>query len=117
MNLFTLFGRIAIDDKGATTKIDNVTNTAKKSEGAISGSFGRIGKAIIAAFSVKALVGFEKKIISTYATYDDQMRKVAAVSGATGKAYDDLRNKAEELGRSTRFSARVSWHTTRRLVA
>ncbi len=123
MNLFTLFGRIAIDDKGATSKIDNVTNTARRSEKTIGGAFKNIGKIIIAAFSVKALVGFEKKIISTYATYDDQMRKVQAVTGATGEAYQKLRDKAEELGRSTRFSAteagegmealgRAGWNTT-----
>ena len=29
MNLFTLFGRIAIDDKGANNKIDDVVDTAK----------------------------------------------------------------------------------------
>lgn len=105
MNLFTLFGRIAIDDKGATSKIDNVTNTARRSERSIGGSFKNIGKYIIAAFSVKALINFEKKIISTYATYDDQMRKVQAVSGATGEEYDKLRGKARELGKGTRYSA------------
>ena len=105
MNLFTLFGRIAIDDKGATSKIDSITNTAKHSEGIIGGSFKKIGKYIGAAFTVKKMIEFEKKIISTYATYDDQMRKVAAVSGATGAEWDKLRNKARELGKGTRYSA------------
>src|SRR5699024_6291194 len=105
MNLFTLFGRIAIDDKGATTKIDNITNTARRSEGIIGKSFKNIGKFIIAAFSVRAIVNFEKKVIETYATYDDQMRKVQAVSGATGAEWDKLKDKARELGKGTRYSA------------
>ena len=33
------------------------------------------------------------------------MSKVAAVSGATGKNFDDLRSKAREMGAKTKFSA------------
>lgn len=105
MELFTLFGKIAVNDKEANRSIDNVTGRAKQAEGRMGATFGKIGKAVAGAFTVAAVAGFEKKIVSTYATYDDQMRKVQAVSGATGKAYQALRAKAEELGAKTRFSA------------
>jgi TP901 family phage tail tape measure protein len=36
---------------------------------------------------------------------NDAMSQVAAVSGATGKDFDDLRNKAREMGSKTKFSA------------
>lgn len=105
MELFTLFGKIAVNDKEANKNIDSVTGKAKQSEGVMSKAFSNIGKVVAGAFTVGAIATFEKKIVSTYATYDDQMRKVQAVSGATGKQFMDLRAKAEELGAKTRFSA------------
>lgn len=105
MELFTLFGKIAVNDKDANKSIDNVTGKAKQAESQMGATFGKIGKAVTTAFTVAAVGAFEKKIVETYSTYDDQMRKVQAVSGATGKAYQELRAKAEELGAKTRFSA------------
>ncbi|NEZ46496.1 phage tail tape measure protein [Clostridium niameyense] len=105
MELFTLMGKIAVNGKQAEKEIDGVTGKAKQSEGIMSRSFSNIGKVVAGAFTVGAIVAFEKKIVSTYSTYDDQMRKVQAVSGATGKEFMTLRSKAEELGSKTRFSA------------
>ncbi|NFP92417.1 phage tail tape measure protein [Clostridium sporogenes] len=105
MELFTLFGKIAVNDKDANKSIDSVTGKAKQSESVMGKAFSNIGKVVAGAFTVGAIATFEKKIVSTYATYDDQMRKVQAVSGATGKQFMELRSKAEELGAKTRFSA------------
>src|SRR3712207_4522025 len=96
MELFTLFGKIAVNNKEANKSIDGVTDKAKQAEGKISEAFSKIGKIVAGTFTVGAVVAFEKKIVSTYATYDDQMRKVQAVSGATGKQFEMLRGKAEE---------------------
>lgn len=41
----------------------------------------------------------------TFADFDDQMRAVGAVTGATGEAFDSLTAKARELGRATSYSA------------
>lgn len=105
MELFKMFGSIVIDDKDANSKIDGVVGTAKGAEGKMGSSFGKIGKAVAGAFTVGAIVNFEKSVIQTYSTYDDQMRKVQAVTGATGEEYEKLKNMAEDLGRTTRFSA------------
>ncbi|KEH96842.1 tail tape measure protein [Clostridium botulinum C/D str. BKT12695] len=105
MELFALMGRIAVNGREANREIDNVTGHAQNAEGKISSAFSKIGKVVAGAFTVGAVAAFEKKIVSTYATYDDQMRKVQAVSGATGKQFEMLRGKAEELGAKTRFSA------------
>jgi TP901 family phage tail tape measure protein len=40
-----------------------------------------------------------------FAEFDDQMRAVQAVLGATGDDFDDLTEKAKELGRTTSFTA------------
>ncbi|WP_195536197.1 phage tail tape measure protein [Bacillus paralicheniformis] len=42
------------------------------------------------------------------ANFDQQMSKVQAVSGATGKEFENLRSTARELGRSTAWSAQES---------
>lgn len=41
----------------------------------------------------------------TFAAFDDQMAKVAALSGATGDELQALRDKAKDLGSTTKFSA------------
>ena len=43
--------------------------------------------------------------MKTAADFDSAMSKVAAVSGATGKDLDALRDKAREMGSKTKFSA------------
>ena len=43
--------------------------------------------------------------VKTTADFDSEMSKVATVSGATGKDFDDLRAKAREMGAKTKFSA------------
>lgn len=44
-------------------------------------------------------------MIKTTADFDASMSKVAAVSGATGQQFDALRQKARDLGATTKFSA------------
>src|SRR6056297_1023514 len=43
--------------------------------------------------------------IQRFAEYDDAIRQVAAVTGATGAAFDRLNAKAKQLGASTSFTA------------
>lgn len=51
------------------------------------------------------IVGVGTLAIKSGAEFDATMSKVAAVSGATGKDFDDLRAKAREMGAKTKFSA------------
>lgn len=43
--------------------------------------------------------------VKTTADFDSQMSKVQAIAGASGEEFDQLRNKAREMGESTKFSA------------
>lgn len=52
-----------------------------------------------------AAAGLSAGIIKTTADFDASMSKVAAVSGAAGDEFDALRNKAREMGETTKFSA------------
>ncbi|MDY7224664.1 phage tail tape measure protein [Halalkalibacterium halodurans] len=54
------------------------------------------------------LVGLGTLAAKTGIDFDDSMAKVQAVSGATGNDLLKLRDKAKEMGRTTRFSASES---------
>ena len=51
------------------------------------------------------IVAIGTAAVKTTADFDASMSQVAAVSGATGKDFDDLREKAREMGAKTKFSA------------
>lgn len=57
-----------------------------------------------AEFGKKALGG----IIDTTKDFDSAMSQVSALSGATGEEFDTLRNKAREMGATTKYSATES---------
>ena len=46
--------------------------------------------------------------IKSFADFDFQMRRVAAVSSATGKQFKDLTDLARKMGRTTQFTAKQS---------
>ena len=52
-----------------------------------------------------AIAGLGTAAVKTAADFDTQMSKVSAISGATGKDLDALRDKAREMGAKTKFSA------------
>ena len=61
------------------------------------------GKAL-APFSAAAAAGLGVAV-KTAASFDEEMSKVQAISGATGEDFDALRDKAREMGAATKFSA------------
>jgi len=65
------------------------------------------GKVIAAgiAAGATAVTAFAKKSIDAGMAFDSSMSNVAAISGAQGQAFDDLRDKALEMGAKTSFSA------------
>lgn len=63
-----------------------------------------VGKTMTAAVTVP-LVGLGTAAVVTGAKFDAQMSKVQAISGATGKEFDALREQAKHLGATTQFSA------------
>lgn len=64
---------------------------------------GAIGDALMPISAAAIAVG--AYAVKTTADFDSSMSKVAAISGATGKDFDDLRAKAREMGAETKFSA------------
>ena len=84
----TALQEIAAKGEKLKTVGDNVTNVGKKFMPVTLG-----------------VVGLGTAAVKTAADFDTAMSKVAAVSGATGKDLDALRDKAREMGSKTKFSA------------
>src|SRR5690625_1510194 len=81
----------------------NATKHADKLQ-QVSGKMKGVGKRMTTAVTLP-IVGMATAIATTGAKFDDQMSTVQAVTGATGKEMDKLREQAKEMGRETRFSA------------
>ena len=83
----------------ALSKIDVAGRKMKTVGNSIAGA----GKKMMGVTTVIGGVGVAA--VKTAADFDSAMSQVAAVSGATGKDFDALRNKAREMGAKTKFSA------------
>lgn len=98
--------------KGNLTKImDGEADSAGKSAGGKFGSaFGSVAKAGLAAVGAASgtLAAFAGTAVKTGLTFDSTMSEVAAISGATGEDFDALREKAQYMGATTKFSASES---------
>lgn len=95
----------------ATPKVKDWGNETEKAGQKASGSSGGyndlIGKIKKVAGAAAIGMGL-KKATSTFVSFDDGMRKVQAATGATGNSMDLLRFQAQDLGKSTRYSASES---------
>jgi len=108
-------------------EIIETQNKLKKAEAELK-KFGSVGSQRVAAVGTK-MTALSKKIqtagqklrglsmtmglltgisVSVGSEFDTSMSKVQAISGATGQEFEALRNKAREMGASTKFSANES---------
>lgn len=62
-----------------------------------------MGDALMPLSAAAAAIGVAA--VKTTADFDSSMSKVSAISGASGKDFDALRQKAREMGAETKFSA------------
>ena len=99
------------------TELERLEQEAEKTKDALGGAFQHAGEKMqeagekitevgnklkkLSALSAGALTG----IIKTTADFDSSMSQVAAISGATGSDFNALRDKAREMGETTKFSA------------
>ena len=98
--------------KGALAEIlGNEAEGAGKSAGGKFGSaFGTVAKAGLAAVgaAVTGVTAFGGSAVASGMKFDATMSEVAAISGAVGEDFDALRDKAQEMGATTKFSASES---------
>lgn len=91
---------------GISAVVDKAFNSAisdsQKKLGKL-GSFSRKTAKVIKASAVAA-AGLAGSAIKIGVEFDASMSKVSAISGATGKSLEKLRDQAKELGKTTQFS-------------
>jgi TP901 family phage tail tape measure protein len=99
-------------------KLDNAQQDLGKSATSVSGKFSNLGKGILGVAGIAGgaaltgvtalaggLVAFGASAVKEGAEFTKAMSNVGAVSGATAGEFDALTASAEELGRTTKFTA------------
>ena len=94
--------------KTAKKELEKLSQETENSFGGLGESAKKLGTAIAGAFAVGKVIDFGKTVINSTAEFSDSMKKVQALSGATGKDLEDLTELAKEMGRTTAFTAKDS---------
>lgn len=68
MELFKIFGTIALNNKDANRGLDETTGRAKESESQISAAFKKIGSAVATYFATDKIISFGKACVETAAS-------------------------------------------------
>lgn len=92
----------------AKKDLEKLSDSAERSVSGFTSTFKKVGSVVATAFAVDKVVGFGKEVITTTATFSDSMKKVQALSGASGKDLEALTNKALEMGSTTAHTAAAS---------
>lgn len=110
MDLFTLVAKLVLDSSDFESGI-------KKNQGLFSALGSKVGAGAVAmgnlvstgiSKAAGAVFDFGKESLQTGIDFEAAMDKVAAISGTTGTKFDDLVDKAMEMGAVTKFSATES---------
>lgn len=70
----------------------------------IGTAFTTVGKKLTTGLTLP-IIGVGTAAVRTAAGFEEEMSKVAAISGASGEEMDQLQAKAREMGEATKFSA------------
>ena len=94
---------------GANTRdlnqaLGRMRSDVRKATGNVQAMMKQAGQQMTAALTLP-LAAFGANSIKTFASFEQSMAKVKAVSGATAGEFEDLTAKAKQLGASTRFTA------------
>lgn len=104
-------GYLDLDISGFLAGLQSAQSQANKTGMSLSSAWSKVGSGIqstgkVLTASVTApIVGMGTAIVGTSSKFESQMSKVSAISGATGKTLDKLKEKAMEMGAKTKFSA------------
>lgn len=119
--------KLATSASPAETNLKKVRNearlTANELQNNLVPAFGSlkktllgIGTALGVSFGIGALVSAVKGAITVFAEFDDTMRQVKAISGATNEEFAEMTELAKKMGAETRFTATDAAKTMRILA-
>jgi len=95
---------IGAKTKDLNTALGKMRKDVRSATGNVTAMMKQAGTQMTAAFTAP-LALFGANAIKTFATFEQSMAKVKAVSGATGQQFEMLEAKARELGATTRFTS------------
>lgn len=107
MDLFKIFGKIAVENAEANGAIDETTDKAEDSKGRMGGAFEKIGSAAVAcgkviasglAVGATAIAGLVKESVESYAEYEQLVGGVETLYGSTYKSIEEY---AKSVGKTT----------------
>lgn len=99
MELFKLFGTIAIDNSEANKDIDETTDKVEDSQEKISDAFSKIGTAVVTYFAVDKIVDFGEKCLNAAANAQAMESQFSQVFGDLGgEASSNLSAIADSSG-------------------
>lgn len=107
MNVMELFVTLAIKDTAYKQGLKDAEGNASSSTSKIGGAFktvGKVAKTAMAAGSAAA-AAFTKTSIDSGMSFDSAMSQVAATMGTTVDKIGNVKSKAEEMGRTTKYTA------------
>lgn len=107
MNVMELFVTLAIKDTAYKQGLKDAEGNASSSTSKIGGAFkavGKVAKTAMVAGSAAA-VAFTKTSIDAGMSFDSAMSQVAATMGTTVDKIGNIKAKAEEMGRTTKYTA------------
>ena len=99
MELFKLFGTIAINNQEANNEIDETTDKASGAQSKMVSAFKKIGTAVVATFAVEKIANFGKACLDAAANAQAMESQFTQVFGdMEGQAANSLSRIADEAG-------------------
>lgn len=93
--------------KAAISTVEEFKNNTKSTMSAVGDIMTSAGKTMTKAVTLPIL-GLTTAAVKVGGDFEEQMSRVKAISGATGDAFEELRDQAIDLGAKTAFSAKES---------
>ena len=103
MNVLDLVARLSLDSKDYDSGMKKAKGLASTIGGGIANAM-KVGIAAVGA-ATTAVGTFAMSSVGVGQNFDKSMSQVAATMGKTTEEIEDLRNFAQEMGRTTAFSA------------
>ena len=107
LNISRFLTKLNTAQSAASSMAAKTTMTTNQKLAGVGKGFTSVGKILTKTVTLP-IVGVGAAAIAVTSKFDSAMSKVSAVSGATGKNLESLRDKAKEMGAKTKFSATES---------
>src|SRR3972149_6907135 len=101
----SVLAKLAIQISGNTAELGKALSQSQSQLKSFQNSVSGIGQALGISFGAVAIFNGIKAGIGIIAEFESTMSEVKAITGATGKEFNDLQKDALRLGSATKFTA------------